>query len=258
MSDSKRVIRDRFGSSAANYTASQIHAQGEDLGWLIDAHALRGDEWVLDVGTGTGNAAFAFSSYVGMVEGIDITPAMLAQAEMTAEERKLTNVHFSVGDVEDIPRDDNTYDIVVSRWCAHHYGNIRLAVSEIARVLKPGGVFLLIDSIVPHNARLDTFVNTLEMLRDNGHVRNYSIHEWLEFTEIVGMHGEVLYEWLLRLDGDSWVERIKTPPVHIATIKALLADADSETRAAINITDESHPAGWGFDLPSMLMKATLL
>jgi SAM-dependent methyltransferase len=165
-------------------------------------------------------------------------------------------VVFSIGDVEDIPRADQTYDIVVSRWCAHHYGNIRLAVAEIARVLKPGGVFLLIDSIVPHNARLDTFLNTLEMLRDNGHVRDYSIREWLEFCEIVGLHGEVLHEWMLRLDGDSWVERIKTPPVHVNAIKALLAQADAETRLAINITDEHHERGWGFDLPSVLMKAT--
>jgi ubiquinone/menaquinone biosynthesis C-methylase UbiE len=90
MSDSKRVIRDRFGSAAASYTASQIHTHGEDLAWLIEAHPLHGRERVLDVGTGTGNAAFAFAPYVELVEGIDITPAMLVQAEQVAGERGRT------------------------------------------------------------------------------------------------------------------------------------------------------------------------
>jgi len=252
---SKKVIQAHFSSSAANYTAANIHARGEDLQWLLQAHEIGGNERVLDIGTGTGHAAFAFAPHVRLVEGIDITPAMLAQAEIGAEERGLKNVVFSIGDAEDIPRDDASYDLVVSRWCAHHYQHIRQAVAEIARVLKPGGVFLLIDSCSPTNARLDSFLNTLEMLRDSGHVRNYSISEWLAFTELVGIHGEVLHEWGLRLDGLDWVERMKTPAVYVDAIRALLQEADPETRAALNITDGEN---WGFDLPSVMLKGMKL
>ena len=159
-------------------------------------------------------------------------------------------------DVEDIPRGDATFDIVVSRWCAHHYPKIRQAAAEIARVLKPGGTFLLIDSIVPPDARLDTFINTLETLRDTGHVRNYAIREWLDFLETVGLHGQVLREWGLRLDGDDWVERIKTPAVLVDAIRALLVEAPDDLREAIRITGEDDSAGWGFDLPTALIKAT--
>lgn len=252
---SKKVVQDHFGSAAQNYAVASIHAQGADLGWLIEAHPLRGDERVLDVGTGAGHAAFAFAPRVALVEGIDITPAMLAQAELGAAERGLKNVTFSRGDVEAIPREDAAYDIVVSRWCAHHYADIRRAAAELARVLKPNGVFLLVDSVSPAIARVDTFLNTLEMLRDTAHVRNYSIREWLELLEIVGLHGVVLHEWRLRLDGESWVQRIQTPPVYVDAIKKLLREADDELCTAISITPEDHPLGWGFDLPSVLLKA---
>jgi len=255
MSDTKRVVSEHFGSVAGNYTASSIHARGEDLKWLIEAVTLAGDERVLDVGTGAGHAAFAFAPHVAAVEGIDITPAMLEQAEHNAGERGLDNVAFSLGDVEDIPRPDASFDIVVSRWCAHHYADVRRAAAEISRVLKPGGTFLLIDSVVPNDARLDTVINTLETLRDTGHVRNYAIHEWLDFLERVNLHAEVLHEWALRLDGEDWVARMDTPPVYVEAIRALLAESDDGLRAVLGITDEDDPSGWGFDLPAAFFKA---
>jgi ubiquinone/menaquinone biosynthesis C-methylase UbiE len=256
MSDTKRVVSEHFGNVAQNYAVSPIHARGEDLQWLVEAVTLAGNERVLDVGTGGGHAAFAFAPHVAAVEGIDITPNMLVQAELSASERGLTNAKFSRGDVEAIPRDDATFDVVVSRWCAHHYPNIRQAAAEIARVLKPGGTFLLIDSVAPPDARLDTFINTLETLRDTGHVRNYAIREWLDFLEAVGLHAEVLHEWALRLDGDDWVTRIDTPPVYVEAIRALLAEVPADLHEAIRITSEDDASGWGFDLPSALIKAT--
>lgn len=258
MSDVKNVVRDHFGQAAVNYANNAIHAHGEDLKWLVEAHELTGSERVLDVGTGAGHAAFAFAPYVQYVEGVDITPLMLEQAHQGAIERDLDNIRFSPADVESLPHSDSSFDIVVSRWCAHHYPNIRIALAEIARVLKPGGIFLLVDSYSPQSARQDMFLNTLEILRDNGHVRNYTIAEWLDYTERVEMHGMVVREWKLRLDGDNWVERIKTPPVYVAAIKQLLAEADNDLKAAFQITDDNSENGWGFELPSFLLKASIL
>lgn len=255
MTDVKNVVQNNFGKTAANYASAAIHAQGEDLQWLVAAHALTGNERVLDVGTGAGHAAFAFAPLVQFVEGIDITPSMLEQARQGAEERGLGNIKFSPADVEKLPHQDSSFDVVVSRWCAHHYPNIRLALAEIARVLKPGGTFLLVDSFSPSQARQDTFLNTLEMLRDTGHVRNYTVMEWLDYLERVELHGMVVREWMLRLDGESWVQRIQTPPVYVAAIRQLLHDADDDLKAAFHITDAPE---WGFDLPAFLLKATML
>lgn len=253
---SKETVKDHFGKTAANYASAQIHARGEDLGWLVEAANLKGDERLLDCGTGAGHVVFAFAPHVAFAEGIDITPPMLAEAETGATERNLTNVAFSRGDVEAIPREDASYDVVVSRWCAHHYMDIRLAVSEIARVLKPGGTFLLVDAYSPANKRLDTTINTLEILRDTAHVRDYSIAEWLEFCETVGLHGEVIKEWGLRLDGDNWVQRIGTPSILVDAIRYLLAKLDDDVRSGISVTGDDSEAGWGFNLPSCLIRAS--
>lgn len=258
MTDAKNVVRKNFGNSAENYASASIHAQGEDLQWLVEAHPLTGNERVLDAGTGAGHAAFAFAPYVQFVEGVDITPLMLEQARKGAAARGLENIRFSQADVEELPHEENTFDLVVSRWCAHHYPDIRMALAQIARVLKPGGIFLLVDSVSLPYARVDMFLNTLEMLRDTGHVRNYTIAEWLDYLERVGLHGMVLREWNLRLDGESWVQRIQTPTVYVAAIKQLLRDADADLRAALHITEESAEAGWGFDLPSFLLQAVVM
>jgi ubiquinone/menaquinone biosynthesis C-methylase UbiE len=252
VSDVKQVIQERFGQAAANYAQAAIHAQGPDLAWMVQALSLRGDERVLDIGTGTGHTAFAFALHVRQVEGLDLTPAMLLQAELGAQERGLTNVSFSRGDVEHLPREDASYDVVTCRWCAHHFLHLRRALAEIARVLKPNGFFLLVDSYSPPSVRADTFLNTLETLRDSSHVRNYTLQEWLEALETVGLHGEILHEWPLHLDGEDWVARMQTPPVYVAAIRALLEGAEAELRHNLHITEG---ANWGFNLPAVLLRA---
>jgi ubiquinone/menaquinone biosynthesis C-methylase UbiE len=247
---SKRVVQQKFGDAAANYAASSVHASGEDLQWL--AQDLTGTEAVLDVGTGAGYAAFAVAPHVVSVECVDMTQQMLEQAAAGAAERGYNNVSFTLADVEDLPHEDETFDVVTSRYCAHHFYNIRKSVAEISRVLKPGGTFLLIDSTVPNHARHDTFINTLEMLRDTGHVRNYSIAEWLDYLERVGMYGMVQREWMLWLDGESWVKRINTPSVYVEAIQSLLAEADEMLIDTFSIQQGD---GWGFNLPVVFIKA---
>lgn len=255
MNSTTHVVQDHFAKSAEKYANAQIHAHGEDLQWLVDAHPLTGQECLLDVGTGTGHVALKFAPHVASVEGIDITRAMLEQAEKAATEKGITNATFSLANVEALPHPDHSFDIVVSRWCAHHYPHIRTAVQEITRVLKPEGVFLLVDSYAPTLRRVDNFVNTLEMLRDTGHVRNYSLEEWTQYLAESGWTAEVLKTWMLRLDGDNWVERIHTPAEYVTAIQKLLRDADSDLSEAVNITGADHPQGWGFDLPTVMLKA---
>lgn len=254
MSDGKKVVQDHFTDAAENYAKnSAIHAFGEDLQWLVAAHSLTGEEVVLDVGTGAGHAGFAFAPHVAQVEGVDITPLMLEHAQAGADERGFTNMVFTEADVEDLPHEDAQFDMVVSRWNAHHYLNVRLAMAEIVRVLKPKGVFLLIDSIAPTRPRHDTFFNTIEMLRDTGHVRNYSLSEWLDYLERVGLHGTVEREWLVRIDGNEWVNRMNTPEHYVIALRNLLYEADDDLREGFNITDGDEE--WGFDLPAALIKA---
>ena len=79
--------------------------------------SLKEGEIVLDLGSGAGLDAFVASKKVGetgKVIGVDMTPAMLEKARKNAEELGITNVDFRFGDIEDMPVEDNSVDVVIS------------------------------------------------------------------------------------------------------------------------------------------------
>jgi SAM-dependent methyltransferase len=100
-------------------------------------------ERVLDAGCGAGHTALAFAPRVAEVVALDLTEAMLAQGRKLAKQRDLTNIMFQRGDVEKLAFDDASFDLVTSRYSAHHYPHPLAAVRECARVLRPGGRLLL-------------------------------------------------------------------------------------------------------------------
>src|SRR5687768_7180718 len=84
--DVKGSVQRQFGRFAANYATSAVHVAGPDLAAMLDAWPLRGDEAVLDAGTGAGHTAFAFAPAVGRVVAVDLTEPMLDQARRLGAE----------------------------------------------------------------------------------------------------------------------------------------------------------------------------
>src|SRR5512146_775976 len=132
--DIKQSVQRQFGAVAANYTTSAVHRGGPDLDAMLAAAAPHGDERVLDAGCGTGHTALAFAPLVAEVVGVDLTEAMLEQGRGLAAQRGLANVAFQYGDVERLPFPDATFDLVTSRYSAHHYPHPLVALREFARV----------------------------------------------------------------------------------------------------------------------------
>ena len=219
---------------------------------LDDRHPGR----LLDIGTGAGHTAFAFARRIAQVEALDLTREMLEQVERGAQERGLRNIHCQLGDAEALPYPDDTFDIVTSRLCAHHFQDARASVSEVARVLRPGGTFLLEDSMAPEDAALDTFFNTFELLRDPSHVRNYSRSQWQGMLAEVGFSSEVLGEWMLEQDFEAWTLRISTPETGVAHLRFLFEYAHAGAREAFAIeTEPGRVVSIG--IPSALIRAQL-
>src|SRR5207248_8412474 len=101
---------------------------------------------------------------------------------------------------------------------------------------------------------LDTFVQCIELLRDASHVRDWRISEWLRMLSQTGFTDAGLVDrYSLRLNGDEWVKRMRTPASKVAMIRQLLAEATSAQQAAFEIQPE--PA-WGFTLGLALLQAT--
>ena len=82
---------------------------------------------------------------------------------------------------------------------------------------------------------LDTFLQTIEVIRDPSHVRNYSIKDWVHFIEDAGFELTTLEKQTLKLDFDSWVQRMKTPEDQIKTLKYLQENAADVVKKYFNI-----------------------
>jgi ubiquinone/menaquinone biosynthesis C-methylase UbiE len=238
VSDLKSSVQSQFDRVAANYRTSAVHAQGAEFGEMVRLAALRGDERVLDAGCGAGHTAMTFAPYAAKVIALDFTPSMLGQVAQLAAEKGFTNVETHLGDVEHLPFDDDHFDLVVSRYSAHHWPHPQQAAAEFHRVLRPGGKVLLADVVGFDDPTCDTFLNAVELLRDPSHVRDFTPNEWIAFFQSAGFAAEVRYRWDLYLDFESWTQRMATPALNVQAIGQLLAVAPSEVRAALKVTDE--------------------
>ena len=171
----KDAVRLQFSQNAMDYRTSALFAEGEDLRNMLGSVSLVGHERVLDIGTGAGHTALAFSPFVSECIGLDLTETMVKVATRLADERGIRNVKFQVGDAENIPFAVESFDVVTCRFASHHFGDIKKAIQEISRVLKPGGTLILVDHYSPENDELDSFVNRLDRLRDPSHAREYRL-----------------------------------------------------------------------------------
>ena len=233
--DVKDSVQHQFGQAAANYGTSEVHARGVDLEKLVLEAALTGKEVVLDAGCGAGHASLALAPFAGKVIAVDLTEPMLDQARQLAADRKLSNVDFRQGDVERLPFDNGAFDLVVSRYSAHHWPSPQNALREFRRVLRPSGALLLADVVSFDDFTADTHLQAIELLRDPSHVRDHAPGQWMTMLTVAGFQGEVAYRWELRLEFRSWVERMNTPLPAVAMIQQVLGGAPAEVRRALKV-----------------------
>ena len=241
-----------FGPSAAAYLTSTVHAQGEDLAWLANAVAGTGHPAILDLGCGAGHASFAVAPAAERVVAFDMAKSMLDVVDSAARERKISNISTQQGSVDHLPFADASFDWVVSRYSAHHWHDVQLALKEATRVLKPGGQIGFIDVIGGPQPLLDTHLQAIEVLRDPSHVRNYTVPEWLAFFRDAALSAQVVRQWRLPIEFASWIARIGTSEDRAAAIRCLWADAPSEVRSYYHLRED-----FSFELDVAMFQAQL-
>lgn len=246
------LVARRFGARADAYVSSAVHAAGPDLVALADLLRATPPENLLDLGCGGGHVSFTAAPLAGSVTAYDLSPDMLAVVARTARERGFANITTQQGPVEALPFADASFDHVVTRYSAHHWRDVPLALAEMRRVLKPGGRAVVMDVFAPSHPLLDSHLQTLEMLRDPSHVRNYDLAEWQSMLETAGFRPQVPHCWRLRLEFQSWVDRIGTPDLHRPALLSLQAKAAAEVKAHFAV----EPDGT-FTLDTMLIVAEI-
>ena len=158
---------DRFARTADRIAVRQ-DARGARLAEQVREFVRpRGDERVLDVGTGAGALAFAFAPLVRHVVGLDPVPELLARAR----DRAVANTEFVEGDGTALPFDDGSFDLVGTHRTLHHVAQPERVVAELARVTRPGGHVLVVDQLAPEDASTASALHAFETARDPSHVR---------------------------------------------------------------------------------------
>lgn len=120
---------------------------------------------VVDLGSGAGLDAFVARRIVGdtgRVIGVDFAPEMVAKARANAENLGVENVQFVEGDIENLPLDATTADVVLSNCVLNLVPDKAQAFAEIVRILRPGGHFCVSD-IVAHGTVPDAIRRSAEL-----------------------------------------------------------------------------------------------
>ncbi|HJW92104.1 MAG TPA: bifunctional demethylmenaquinone methyltransferase/2-methoxy-6-polyprenyl-1,4-benzoquinol methylase UbiE [Thermoanaerobaculia bacterium] len=151
-------IKSMFRDISPGYDrANQILSAGVHHLWrraAVRVSGAKNGDAVLDCATGTGDLAIAFKKRVqsGRVVGTDFVPEMVELAK-----KKASNIEFEVADVTNLPYPNDTFDVASISFGIRNVGDPRRGISELARVIKPGGRVLILEFGQPRSRAFGAF-----------------------------------------------------------------------------------------------------
>lgn len=190
------------------------------------------------MGCGAGHASFTAAGQVAEVTAYDLSSQMLEVVAAAAKEKGFSNIVTQQGYAETLPFADACFDVVISRYSAHHWHDVGRALREVKRVLKPGGVIIVMDVMSPGHPVRDVWLQTVEALRDTSHVRNYSSGEWLTLATEAGLVVNQLLTDRLPLEFSSWVARMRTSEPLVEAIRLYQQSASAEVKAYFELQED--------------------
>lgn len=237
--DAKSLSQQRYSKFAERYITSATHAKGQELDRLVEIAQPQLEWFALDVATGGGHTALKFAPYVAQVTATDITPRMLAKAQVFIENQEITNVSFEPADAEDLPFAEDSFDLVTCRIAPHHFPHPTRFVLESARVLKPQGLLLVQDHALPEDLEAARYINTFERLRDPSHHRACPESEWRSMFEAAGLTVEHTEQVVKSHRLYPWAERQGCTPEVIQRLVTMIQEAPEPVLAWMQ------PDAWG-------------
>lgn len=151
----KEQVAQMFDTISGNYdNLNRVISFGIDVKWRKKVLKIVSDKKpknILDIATGTGDLAILMAkTNAEKIIGLDISAGMLEVGKKKVEEKKLSNIiELVLGDSENIPFEDNYFDAITVSFGVRNFENLEKGFAEILRVLKPNGVFVILETSVP-------------------------------------------------------------------------------------------------------------
>lgn len=163
--EKKDQVRNMFNRIAHRYDLlNHVLSFGIDYGWRKKTiRMLKEDKAknVLDMATGTGDLAImAAKAGIEHIQGVDISSGMLHKGKEKIHKKNLEDkIKFDIGDSEDLPFEDNVYDAAMVAFGVRNYANLKKGLAETNRVLKPNGLFLVLEFSKPEKFPIKQLYN---------------------------------------------------------------------------------------------------
>ena len=206
----KEQVTQMFDAISGEYDSlNRVISLGIDQRWrrrLVKMVGAKNPQSILDIATGTGDLAIALTK-TGAKEviGLDIAAAMLQVGKEKIKKKNLEQViSMVVGDSEDLPFENDRFDAITVAFGVRNFEDLDRGLKEICRVLKPGGIFAVLETAVPRRTpfKQGYFLYTRYILPAIGRIfsRDRRAYAYLSESAAAFPHGEA-FNNILRKNG---------------------------------------------------------
>lgn len=211
LDSAKAPVQDQFNRCAQFYLENSPMADRELLKLIVRLSAPKPEDQALDVACGAGFLVCELAKSVRKAIGVDLSSAMLSEAENHARALRLANTLFRLGDGEALPYPDGTFDIVTCKLAFHYFPNPGRAVGEMKRVAKKGARMVLVDRVSSTDQQKQEYHNRIEKLRTPSKTKVYSTSEIVDVLETRGLSVDHIQLYEQHQDFEEWIQTTGAP-----------------------------------------------
>ncbi|MGD1837376.1 MAG: class I SAM-dependent methyltransferase, partial [Nitrososphaeraceae archaeon] len=127
------------------------------------------------------------------------------------------------------------FDLITCRYAPHHFNNVNKFLSEVYRVLKYNGMFVLIVIISSREYIFDKFINKINKIRDPTHIRSYTKEEWFSMIEKSKLKVVDVESFRNEHNLNDWLKRAKTDKENVKEIKKIISNCNIKIKEKFDI-----------------------